>query len=295
MSANRHMSLRGAVTARRAPQRRSSLNDEANAPQRRSSLSAEAVSTTKQTPLSAEAVSATKQSKEEVIARTEKRAHKDRLMPYRHTDTIIADHSMRSSAIRTRLGEFAAVPRELWFYELAYCLLTPQSSAVNASLVVDALQAQQFLERSVDPTPLLRDRRHYIRFHNTKSSRLLEARETYPFLLAELDRSRARADAFKTDGYLLRDWLLASVRGLGWKEASHFLRNIGYQELAILDRHILRNLKYHGVIRTIPKTLTPKRYVSIERAFMKFAAVLNISMDELDLLFWSRETGEIRK
>jgi N-glycosylase/DNA lyase len=215
--------------------------------------------------------------------------------PYRHIETIVADHALRSSAIRARLAEFVAVPRELWFYELAYCLLTPQSSAVNASRVVDALQASHFLERGDDPTPLLRDRKNYIRFHNTKSLRLLEARESYPFLLAELDRSRARASSLRTDGYLLRHWLLAHVRGLGWKEASHFLRNIGYQELAILDRHILRNMKHHGVIRAIPKTLTSKRYVSLERAFMKFAGYLNIPMDELDLLFWSRETGEIRK
>jgi N-glycosylase/DNA lyase len=216
-------------------------------------------------------------------------------MPYCHIETIQADHTSQCSAIRARLAEFAAVPRELWFYELSYCLLTPQSSAVNASRVVEALQTIRFLEMGGDPTPLLRDRHHYIRFHNTKSRRLLEARETYHLLLAELDRSRASAHSFKTDGYVLRDWLLTHVRGLGWKEASHFLRNIGFQELAILDRHILRNLKHHGVIRSIPKTLTPKRYVSIERAFMKFAGVLNIPMDELDLLFWSRETGEIRK
>ena len=81
------------------------------------------------------------------------------------------------------------------------------------------------------------------------------------------------------------------MKGLGWKEASHFLRNIGYRDLAILDRHILRNLRRHRIIRTLPKTLTPSRYRAIEGKFRAFAGAIGIPMDELDLLFWSRETG----
>jgi N-glycosylase/DNA lyase len=86
-----------------------------------------------------------------------------------------------------------------------------------------------------------------------------------------------------------------NVRGLGWKEASHFLRNIGWHDLAILDRHILRNLVRHGVLRSVPATLTRSRYLAIERKFRQFAGAVGISMDELDLLFWSRATGEILK
>jgi N-glycosylase/DNA lyase len=216
-------------------------------------------------------------------------------VPYREVETIHAEHTARHAAIRERLTDFARVPPDNWFYELAYCLLTPQSSAVNASHAVDALQTISFLDRGDDPTHLLRDGRHYIRFHNTKALRLLEARETFAALRQELEESRARENAFWVDGQTLRLWLLKNIRGLGWKEASHFLRNIGYRDLAILDRHILRNLKKHGVIRSFSKSLTPKRYCSIERSFLKFSSTLGIPMDELDLLFWSRETGEIRK
>jgi len=216
-------------------------------------------------------------------------------MPYKRTDTIRADMALRGQAARSRLSDFVAVPRDLWFYELAYCLLTTQSSARSASLAVEALMAHRFFELGDDPTPVLRDRKHYIRFHNTKARRLQEARTAFPQLLAELDRSRGHPGALNTHGPDLRTWLLANIRGLGWKEASHFLRNIGYRNLAILDRHILRNLKHHGVIRTLPATLTPKRYCAIERTFQKFAADIGIPMDVLDLLFWSRETGEIRK
>ena len=80
------------------------------------------------------------------------------------------------------------------------------------------------------------------------------------------------------------EWLVKHVKGLGYKEASHFLRNIGYSsELAILDRHVLKNLKKHGVISRIAP-LTPKRYRATNE---KVAKQVGISMGELDLLFWS--------
>jgi N-glycosylase/DNA lyase len=38
------------------------------------------------------------------------------------------------------------------------------------------------------------------------------------------------------------------------KEASHFLRNIGFTEIAVIDRHILKHLKAEGLVRKIHKT-----------------------------------------
>jgi N-glycosylase/DNA lyase len=93
-----------------------------------------------------------------------------------------------------------------------------------------------------------------------------------------------------------RQWLAENVKGIGYKEATHFLRNVGLNEgLAILDRHILKNLKKHGAIRSLPRTLTKKKYLSLERRFQQFAEDIGIPIDELDLLFWSNETGEILK
>jgi N-glycosylase/DNA lyase len=87
-----------------------------------------------------------------------------------------------------------------------------------------------------------------------------------------------------------------NVRGLGYKEATHFLRNVGLNGgLAILDRHILRNLKRYRAIRSLPKSLSRKKYLALERSFLHFADRIGISLDELDLLFWSMETGVIRK
>jgi N-glycosylase/DNA lyase len=196
-------------------------------------------------------------------------------------------HAGRRAAIRARLEDFARVPREAYFYELAYCLMTPQSSAVNAGKTVALLEERRFLDQPFDPEALLFRKENYIRFHRTKAKRLLAARERFPDIRDRLiDRTDSRA---------ARAWLVDNVNGLGWKEASHLLRNVGHRDLAILDRHILKNLVRTGAIRSVPATLTPKKYLAIERSFARFAAAVAIPMDELDLLFWSMETGEILK
>src|ERR1035437_8652292 len=80
----------------------------------------------------------------------------------------------RQHAIRQRLRDFAEIPSSQYFYELAFCILTPQSSAANAEATIAELIRGQFLERGFDPTSYRRDARHYIRFHNVKARRLLE-------------------------------------------------------------------------------------------------------------------------
>ncbi len=197
-------------------------------------------------------------------------------------------HVKRAGIIRRRLGEFAAVPSSEYFYELVYCLLTPQSSAINADAVVQELRSGEFLRTGFDPEPLLRNPRHYIRFHRVKARRLLEAMGIHAQIQQLVESS--------SDPHARRDLLVARVNGFGLKEASHFLRNIGRNDgLAILDRHILRNLKRYGAIRAIPSSLTRKRYLAVEKRFTDFSSEIGIPIDELDLLFWSMETGEVRK
>ncbi len=210
-----------------------------------------------------------------------------RRAPYTEIDGLRRDYAGIRPSIRARLEDFARVPETEYFYELAYCLLTPQSSAVNAGKVIEKLKKEDFLGREIDPSAILFAKEHYIRFHNTKSRRLVEAKRRLPEILAALSAGGEPAQ--------VRSWFVKNVKGLGWKEASHFLRNIGYRDLAILDRHILKNLRRHRIIRALPKSLTAPRYQAIEKKFRAFAGDVGIPMDELDLLFWSRETGEILK
>jgi N-glycosylase/DNA lyase len=203
-------------------------------------------------------------------------------------DEIKHHHLTHKEAIRVRLSEFQSVPPSEYFYELSYCLLTPQSSAAHAEEAVAQLREARFLFQNIDPEPILRRKEHYIRFHRTKKRHLLHMKEHYFDIAQKISEPASAFD--------LREWLVMYVMGLGYKEATHFLRNIGKNDgLAILDRHILRILERLEIIDSIPKSINKKQYLEIEQRFMMFAIDIGIVLDELDLVFWSMGTGEIRK
>ena len=208
-------------------------------------------------------------------------------MPAALPDDVRALYDVIREPIRERLNDFAGVQPDEYFYELCYCLLTPQSSARNVGRAVEILERRDFYTTPFDPVEVLRAKEHYVRFHLTKAKRLLGVRRQYPEIYSCL-LSRFPVEA-------KRAWLVEHVNGLSLKEASHFLRNIGERDLAILDRHILTHLVACGVIRKKPVSLTSQRYFAIERKFKRFSTQMGIPMDELDLLFWSAQTGEILK
>ena len=94
----------------------------------------------------------------------------------------------------------------------------------------------------------------------------------------------------------LRNFIAKIVNGYGLKEASHFLRNTGISnnQIAILDRHILKNLHALNLIQET-KIKSQKNYLEVENIFINFAKSINIPPDHLDLLWWSQENGEIFK
>jgi len=207
---------------------------------------------------------------------------------YKDLEQLLQAYRSKKSGIRERLAQFRAIPPEKYFYELVYCFMTPQSSAVNSTKAQQMLAFHDFQHAEINPEPLLHQKEYYIRFHKTKARLLLEMKAHYGEILDAISNGSSAVEK--------REWLVANVRGIGYKEATHFLRNIGRNDgLAILDRHILKNLKKHGVIRSLPRSLTRKKYLSIENRFQKFAGKIGIPVDELDLVFWSNETGEILK
>ncbi len=200
----------------------------------------------------------------------------------------------RKDAIQKRLAEFRQVTQwkdEEVFAELCFCLLTPQSSAKVCWEAVTALKKQSLLLKGQPPEllPFLRS----VRFSESKAKYIVEARNM--FSKDGNLQLKSQITSFYNP-FELREWLVENVKGLGYKEASHFLRNIGLGEgFAILDRHILRNLNQLGVIPEIPTTITKKRYLEIEEKLRRFATEIDIPMADLDLLFWSKETGWIFK
>jgi len=94
-----------------------------------------------------------------------------------------------------------------------------------------------------------------------------------------------------------RDFFAANpgVRGLGYKEASHFLRNVGFRGYAILDKHVMSRLAELGVTESNRPPSTKRRYIELEERMKVFAKQIGIDFDELDLLLWYTKTGEILK
>jgi N-glycosylase/DNA lyase len=200
----------------------------------------------------------------------------------------------KKSAIQDRLLEFKKVMQ--WndadvFAELSFCLLTPQSSAKVCWAAIIKLREHSLLLKGT--TSDLGPHLSQVRFGESKAKYIVEAREM--FTKNGLLSLKSKISSFYNP-FELREWLVENVKGLGYKEASHFLRNIGLgEEFAILDRHILRNLNRLGVIPEIPVSITRKRYLEMEEKLRRFSAQIGIPMADLDLLFWSKETGWIFK
>lgn len=214
---------------------------------------------------------------------------------YRELDGLRAELAAKRRPIESRLAEFREVGRGTdgrLFEELCFALLAIQSSARSSDAAVRGLAAEGLLA-SGSETEIARYLRRRTRFHNHKAAYIVRARDW--FFPGGESALRRKLEAFPS-AQEARAWLVAEIDGFGLKEASHFLRNIGRgEDLAILDRHILRNLLRHRVIGRMPRSLTPKRYLAIEIRMRTFADVLGISLGVLDLLWWSRQTGEIFK
>jgi N-glycosylase/DNA lyase len=108
---------------------------------------------------------------------------------------------------------------------------------------------------------------------------------------------RKRLRSFK-DPIERRDWLAQEkqVKGLGYKEASHFLRNVGVKGHAILDKHVMRCLAEIGVIDSAKSPpSTRRKYLEVEQQLIRFARDIKVDFDELDLVLWSMKTGEVLK
>jgi N-glycosylase/DNA lyase len=132
------------------------------------------------------------------------------------------------------------------------------------------------------------------RYPNSRSGYIIVTRA---YLEADCRlRLRERLENFE-DPIERRDWLARTreIKGLGYKESSHFLRNVGYRGYAILDKHILRCLAEVGVLDTPQPPATRARYLSTEERLRRFADGLGVDFDELDLVLWSMKTGEILK
>jgi N-glycosylase/DNA lyase len=198
--------------------------------------------------------------------------------------------------IDLKLGDFS----NLWkngtdvdiFRTMCHCICAPQNKAQKSFDAVKCLEEQNLLltANQSEIAEILREKG--VRFHLKKAYYIIAARDSfYPNTKIKIQKIIGSCNGNIPS---VRNLLERTVKGWGLKEASHFLRNIGYgDKICILDRHILRQLKEYNVILTDDINLTKKNYLEIEQKMIKFANQFSIPVDALDLLFWYKEIGKL--
>jgi len=196
--------------------------------------------------------------------------------------------SKTKKVIDLRLKEFESFKdrsNKEWFSELCFCILTANSKAKSAISIQNELKVKGFCTFCADDVKkCIMKNKH--RFHNNKTNYIMLARKYMDIKDKMLSFS---------DEFLAREWIVSNIKGLGIKEASHFLRNVGYKNLAIVDRHIINILYENKIISEKPKTVTKKVYRYIEHKLSSIGKRVNMDQAKLDLYLWYLKTGEVLK
>jgi N-glycosylase/DNA lyase len=187
--------------------------------------------------------------------------------------------------IDKRLKEFEDIGKsddKKIFSELCFCILTANSTAENCIRVQK--ETEKFFDLLSEKELAEELKKSGCRFHTKRAGYIYEARKDIDGLKKQLGKEERE----------IRNWIADNIKGLGMKESSHFLRNIGYKNTAIIDFHILDILEKEGIIKK-PKKLDKKIYLEIEKELKNLASCLNINLAELDLYLWYIETGKVLK
>ncbi len=213
---------------------------------------------------------------------------------------IVELHNSIKDKIAERLDEFSQIGNdgtdEQILTELFFCLFTPQSKARACWAAIQKLERLDLLFNGT--ATQIAQQMPSVRFRNNKARYLVEARGRFhPGDQREFEGVSVREFLEKAgDVPAQREQLVKTVKGMGYKEASHFLRNIGRGEsIAILDRHILRNLVRLEVIPEEPTSISKKQYLEMEKAMVKFSLEIKVPMDSLDMVLWYKEAEDIFK
>lgn len=188
--------------------------------------------------------------------------------------------------VNTRLCEFKAMqskPSKELFKELCFCIMTANFDAAK-SIKVQENVCNGFIEL---PGKKLEAKLRELGYrYPNRAEYICNSRKHLKQLKQKISSSNNESS--------LREWLVNNVKGLGLKEASHFLRNIGFNNLAIIDFHIVDLLARYKLIKK-PKTMTREKYLAVEKVLEKLAKKLKMSLAELDLYLWFLETGKVLK
>jgi len=204
-------------------------------------------------------------------------------------------HVERQHEIRQRLLEFDEIGKngsdlDLWA-EMVFCFFT---GGCSARMGLNALEAVRPLLLTGDQDDLATALSGVHRYPNARARYIVASRH----FLTEHCGLGLRKKLGSFDCSLeRRDWLVKEkgIKGLGYKEASHYLRNIGFKGYAILDKHVLNCLAELKIIDDPKPPNTRVKYLTVEGKLRRLTDKTGIDFDELDLVLWSMKTGAILK
>ena len=173
------------------------------------------------------------------------------------------------------------------FVELCFCIIVANNSIENGLRAYNniGLDFLKLDEKELKEKLKITARR----FYNKRAEYIIEARKKYSELIKNIDKLKAE----KIGEFEFRDWLVENIKGFGYKEASHYMRNLGFFNFAILDRHILKFLYKEGIIKELPKSLNQRKYFEIEKILLDFSKKLKMNMAELDVYLFYIDSGRI--
>ncbi len=201
----------------------------------------------------------------------------------------LANDATVRDVVKQRIKEFQGTRNKdsrRWFEELVFCILTAYSKAEVGLECVRALKEKKNI------------------FHGSKNvvRNILEeighrfaVRRSEYIILARKESKGLKDNVLRMGNSMTaREWLVKKFKGIGWKEGSHFLRNVGFLDVAIIDRHVLRIMSEYGLVKE-ENNLSRKRYLEYEKILRKVSEESNMPLGELDLYLWYMKTGTIKK
>jgi N-glycosylase/DNA lyase len=203
-------------------------------------------------------------------------------------ELILGAKAEKESEVKAKLAEFAEnakLDADGKFIELCFCILVANSNLEKTKAVWEKM-GDGFLY--LDEKELSKKlKAHGYRFYNLRARFIVEARDK---------KDEIEGNFRKMDAEELRQWLHDSIKGLGWKESSHFLRNMGFRNFGILDTHVVGAMHSCGIVESVPKSLSSKKtYFSLEKKLRDISKTLKMSMAELDCYMFCLDSGKMPK
>lgn len=188
-------------------------------------------------------------------------------------------------------------------YELLACILGSRVSHEVASAATNEIRKAGLIERIGEScsTEDYEGAVHEILSRPLYSSEWGFARKRYPFPKSKANYVSRTFWAIHSEGRSLRNQLqrtgnalevrrsmIRTCIGIGPKQSSLFLRNIGFSDdLAVLDSHVLRFMRMAGLMeKNISAVPTLPAYEMHESKLLRYAELNGRSLGQLDLAIW---------